>query len=181
MCLWHPDADRWPRFPARGWGSVDRGKRRRCIELRKHPFPEAEPVDWREGHTKARVKRVRLCSGGVRDHRMCGHVSRGNRETSERRWHVVKHAVTPGGKASRRNPSDRAPEESDGVIVPGKLANNGRQLPGGVNGGKDADQEEPAKGCHEPDSRPGLRVEQTGAGAHKATCTPHTRGRSRMR
>jgi hypothetical protein len=33
-----------PRRPARAWGSVDRGKHRRAIELRKHPNPEAELV-----------------------------------------------------------------------------------------------------------------------------------------
>ena len=33
------------------------------------------------------------------------------------------------GKANRRTPLDRAPEESDGVIVPKKLANSGKQRP----------------------------------------------------
>ncbi len=35
-----------PRRPAREWGSVDRGKHRRAIELRKHHIPEAELVVW---------------------------------------------------------------------------------------------------------------------------------------
>ena len=33
------------------------------------------------------------------------------------------------GKANRRNPAARAPEESDGDIVPGKSANKGKQFP----------------------------------------------------
>jgi hypothetical protein len=54
-----------PRLSARGWGSVDRGKRRRGIELRKHLFLEAEPVDWREGNTVDDDKRVVERSSGV--------------------------------------------------------------------------------------------------------------------
>jgi hypothetical protein len=54
-----------PRSPARGWGSVDSGKCRRGIELRKHLIPEAEPVDWREGNTFDGGKRVVERSGGV--------------------------------------------------------------------------------------------------------------------
>ena len=39
------------------------------------------------------------------------------------------HARTAGGKAHRRNPSARAPGESDGNIVPKKSANKGAQPP----------------------------------------------------
>lgn len=54
-----------PRLPARAWGSVDRGKRRRGIELRKHLIPEAEQVDCGEGNTFDGVMRVVERSGGV--------------------------------------------------------------------------------------------------------------------
>ena len=80
-------------------------------------------MGWREGETKTCVTQVRVRSGGVKDHRMCGHVSRGNRETSERRLPVIEHGTAIEGKANCRNPSVRAPEESDGVIVPEKSAN----------------------------------------------------------
>ena len=118
-----------PRRSARSWGSVDRGKHRRCIELRKHYIPEAEPVGWREGNTFGGVMRVVECSGGVPDQRMCGHVSHGNRETPERRFDMSDHRQTAGGKAHRRNPSARAPGESDGNIVPKKSANKGTAVP----------------------------------------------------
>ena len=99
------------------------------MELRKHLFPEAELVDWREGHTDRGDKRVAVCSGGVKDQRMCGHVSHGNRETSERRRPVIEHGRAAGGKVNRRNPSARASEESDGVVVPENPANKGPQRP----------------------------------------------------
>jgi hypothetical protein len=76
-----------PRRTARAWGSVDRGKHRRAIELRKHQIPEAELVEWREGNTGHRDMRVVCCSGGVREPGMCGHSLHGNRETSGRSLH----------------------------------------------------------------------------------------------
>jgi len=78
------------------------------MELRKHLFPEAELVDWREGHTDGDDTRVAVRSGGVKDQRMRGHVSHGSRETSERRQPVIEHGTAAGGKAKRRNPSVRA-------------------------------------------------------------------------
>ena len=42
---------------------------------------------------------------------------------------MIEHGTAAGGKANRRNPSVRAPEESDGVIVPEKWANKGLQCP----------------------------------------------------
>lgn len=42
---------------------------------------------------------------------------------------MIEHGTATEGKANRRNPSVRAPEESDGVIVPGKSANKGLQRP----------------------------------------------------
>jgi hypothetical protein len=53
-------------------------------EAAKHPFPEAEPMGWREGNTHEDGMQVITRSGGVRELGMCGHSLRGNRETSER-------------------------------------------------------------------------------------------------
>ncbi len=60
------------------------GKHRRAIEFRKHLFPEAELVVWREGKTGHRDMRVLSCSVGVREPGMCGNSLHENRETSER-------------------------------------------------------------------------------------------------
>lgn len=115
------------------------------MELRKHLFPEAELVDWREGHTDGDDTRVAVCSGGVRDQRMRGHVSHGSRETSERRQPVIEYGSAAGGKADRRNPSARAPEESDGVIVPQNLANKGPQRPAESGEGRTPAKRNPQK------------------------------------
>jgi len=48
-----------------GAATVDRGKHRRCIELRKHVLSEAEPVVWREGNTDRLVTRETVRYGGV--------------------------------------------------------------------------------------------------------------------
>ena len=71
-----------PRRPARAWGSVDRGKHRRAIELRNHLIPEAELVGWCEGKTGHRDMRGMFCSGGVREPGICGHSPHENRDTS---------------------------------------------------------------------------------------------------
>ena len=90
-----------PRRPARAWGSVDRGKHRRAIELRKHLFPEAELVIWREGKTGHRDKRVVSCSGGVRRPGAggLGNPSIGLRDTGCRAHvlstHFPAYALTP--------------------------------------------------------------------------------------
>ena len=102
-------------------------------------------MGWREGETGACVTQVRSRSGGVRDHRMYGHVSRGNRETSERRLPVNEHGTTTVRKANRRNLTDRAPEESDGVIVPEKLANRGLQRPAELMEGRMPTKRNPQK------------------------------------
>jgi len=113
-----------PRRPARAWGSVDRGKRRRAIELRKHLIPEAELVTWREGNTGRSEKRVASCSGGVREPGMCGHSSHGNRETSGRSLRSTEVAMAEAtGKANNRTPVASSPEESDDCIVPEKRPN----------------------------------------------------------
>ena len=114
-----------PRRPARALGSVDRGKHRQAIELRKHHIPEAELVAWREGETGRCDKRVAPCSGGVREPGMCGHSSHGNRETSGRNLHGTEAAMPEAiGKVSNRTPVVFSPEESDGNIVPKKSVNN---------------------------------------------------------
>jgi hypothetical protein len=61
---------------------------------------------------------------------MGGHVSHGNRETSERCLQMsLTSYAEPAGKANRRNLAGRAPEESDGDVVPGKSANKGMKFP----------------------------------------------------
>ena len=60
---------------------------------------------------------------------MCGRVTHGNREAPERRSDMRDHERTAQGKANRRNPCVGATGESDGDIVPGKLANKGEQPP----------------------------------------------------
>ena len=113
-----------PRRSVRAWGSVDRGKHRRAIELRKHRIPEAELVVWREGNTGRSAKRGASCSGGVEEPGMCGHSSHENRETSGRSLRSGGAATAEAtGKASSRKPVVGSPEESDGNIVPGKSAN----------------------------------------------------------
>ena len=83
-------------------------------------------MDWCEGKTGHRDKRVVSCSGGVREPGMCGHSSRENRETSGRNLRGTEAATAEAtGKVSSRTPVVVSPEESDGNIVPGKSANNG--------------------------------------------------------
>ena len=114
-----------PRRAARAWGSVDRGKHRRAIELRKHLIPEAELVAWREGNMGRSDKRGASCSGGVEEPGMCGHSPRGNRETSGRNLHGTEASMTEAiGEVSSRKPVVVSPEESDGNIVPVKSVNN---------------------------------------------------------
>ena len=114
-----------PRRPARAWGSVDRGKHRRAIELRKHYILEAELVVWREGKIGHSDKRVVSCSGGVREPGMCGHSSHENRETSVGNLHGTEASMTEAiGKVSSRTPVVVSPEESGGNIVPEKSVNN---------------------------------------------------------
>ena len=85
---------------------------------------------WREGNTGGNVMRAAFCSGGVREPGMCGHFLRGNRETSGRSLRGVKATVAEiTGKVSSRNPVIGSPEESDGVVVPEKSANNGTVFP----------------------------------------------------
>ncbi len=85
---------------------------------------------WREGKTGHRDKRVMSCSGGVRELGMCGHSPRENRETSEGNLRGTEAATTEAtGKVSSHTPVVVSPEESDGNIVPGKLANNGTLVP----------------------------------------------------
>ncbi len=105
-------------------------KHRRAIELRNHPIPEAELVDWREGKPGHRDKRVVPCSGGVREPGMCGHSPRGNRETSGRNLRGTEIATAEAtGKVSSSTPVVISSEESDGNIVPGKSVNNGVTTP----------------------------------------------------
>ncbi len=100
------------------------------MELRKHFIPEAELMDWREGHMGAGDMRVCSCSGGVRDQRMGGHVPRGNRDTPERCLPKnLGSEAEVAGKADRRNPVAGAAGESDDAIVPKKSANKGKQCP----------------------------------------------------
>ena len=85
---------------------------------------------WSEGNTGRCVMRAAFCSGGVREPCMRGHFLRGNRETSGRSLRGVKATVAEiAGKVNSRNPVIGSPEESDGVIVPEKSANNGTAFP----------------------------------------------------
>ncbi|HBA84383.1 MAG TPA: hypothetical protein DCZ95_09850 [Verrucomicrobia bacterium] len=93
---------------------------------------------------------------------------------------VIEHGTTTGGKANRRNPSDRAPEESDGVVVPEKLANNGRPCPAESMEGRT-----PTKRNLQKDAT--IRVQDRSVVSSKLErvrreiLAPCTRGRSRMR
>lgn len=145
------------------------------MELRKHLFPEAELVDWREGHTDRGDKRVAVCSGGVKDQRMCGHVSHGNRETSERRRPVIEHGRAAGGKVNRRNPSARASEESDGVVVPENPANKGPQRPAVSGEGRTPARAQTWTIVWTPDSAP---AEKAGAKGDTRDYNTNKRGQS---
>ena len=74
---------------------------------------------------------------------------------------VPATAIT--GKANRRNPVVSSVEESDGVIVPEKLANKGGGNPCGVDGGKDADQEEVSERSRVSDTEPNRTQSLTSA------------------
>ena len=98
-----------PRRPAKAWGSVDRGKHRRAIELRKHLIPEAELVVWREGNMGRSDKRGVSCSGGVEEPGMCGHSLHENRETSGRSLQGGEATLAEAmGKANSRKPVARS-------------------------------------------------------------------------
>ncbi len=85
---------------------------------------------WREGKTGRRDMRVMSCSGGVRELGMCGHSSRGNRDTSGRNLRGIEVATSEAtGKVSNHKPVVNSPEESGGNIVPGKSTNNGSVVP----------------------------------------------------
>ena len=91
--------------PVRAWGSVNSGKHRRAIELRKHQLPEAELVAWREGNTGHSVKRAVSCSGGGKELGMCGHSPRENRDTSGRSLCRLETAQAEAtGKVNSRTP-----------------------------------------------------------------------------
>ncbi len=79
---------------------------------------------WREGNMGRNVMRDTPCSGGVEEPGMCGHSSHGNRDTSERNLRGREAAmVEASGKVKSRNPGVESTEESDGNMVPEKLAN----------------------------------------------------------
>ena len=168
-----------PRRPARAWGSVDRGKHRRAIELRKHLIPEAELVAWREGNMGRSDKRGASCSGGVEEPGMCGHSPRGNRETSGRRLHGGEAAMTEAtGKANSRKPVASSPEESDGNIVPEKSANKGVATPAeSMEGRTPTERNSGQEAAHRTQSR----VSASNGLDRVRQMTPTTRGRSRMR
>ncbi len=116
-----------PRRPARAWGSVDRGKHRRAIELRKHHIPGVDTVmSARRQHGQVRdCKCLAIpaesenlacvdthCTGiGIPREGVCMEIEASISEAT--------------GKVESHTPVVGSPEESDGVIVPGKLANNG--------------------------------------------------------
>ena len=64
---------------------------------------------------------------------------------------------------SSRTPVVGSPEESDGIIVPEKLTNKGGGNPGGVDGGKDVDQEEVSEGSRVSDTEPNRTQSLTSA------------------
>ena len=88
---------------------------------------------------------------------MCGHVSHGNRDTSERSLYMRHKCAETKGKANRRNPSVRTPEESDGNIVPKKSANKGAQPPA-----ERIEERTPTKG--NPQKRGSYRIQDRSCG-----------------
>jgi hypothetical protein len=64
------------------------------------------------------------------------------------------------GKVNSHAPVVGSPEESDGVIVPEKLANNGSIFPGGADGGKAPDLEEVSKSRQAPGTDPTSPVDR---------------------
>ena len=112
-------------------------------------------MDRYEGNTGHRDKRVVSCSGGVREPGMCGHSPRENRETSGRSLRGGE-AATAGatGKVSSRNPVVTSPEESDGNVVPEKLANKGVATPAESIEGRAPTERNPGQGAaHRAQSR----------------------------
>src|SRR5690625_2661691 len=117
-----------PRRPARAWGSVDRGKRRRAIELRNHLIPGAETVACeRRQHGRSRHSRaaVRLAESEnlacvdtfrTRTERPRKGACMGIRETSD---------AGTTGKVNSHSTVVRYAKESDGNIIPEKSANKG--------------------------------------------------------
>ncbi len=149
-----------PRRPARAWGSVDRGKHRRAIELRKHHIPEAELVGWREGNTGRDDMRDPVCSGGVKEPGMCGHSPRENRETSGRSLLGSEAALAEAtGKVSSRTPVVQFPRGVGRCSSTEEVGEQGGGRPGGVDGGKDTDQEEASEGGRVSDPEPSKRVD----------------------
>ena len=68
--------------------------------------------------------------GGVVEPGMCGHSLRGNRDTSRRSLDGTEASIPEAtGKVNSHTPVVSSPEESDGVIVPEKWANNGTTIP----------------------------------------------------
>jgi len=87
-------------------------------------------VVWREGNIEHRDKRVVYCSGGVKEPGMCGNSPHENRETSGRSLSGGEACqAETAGKVKSCTPVVSSPEESDGNIVPEKLANKGAAIP----------------------------------------------------
>ena len=86
-----------------------------------------EPSPWAggEGERASRnYSRAVRHPGGVRELGMCGHSVHGNRETSERSLPGFETAwAEAAGKAQADHPQQGSTEESDGNVVPKKLAN----------------------------------------------------------
>src|SRR5690625_1023779 len=121
-----------PRRPARAWGSVDRGKRRRAIELRNHLIPGAETVvcarrqQGRPRHSQAVVRPAES------ENLACVDTFRTRTERPRKgACMVIRETSYAGaaGKVSSHNPVVSSPEESDGNIVPEKSANKGTAFP----------------------------------------------------
>ena len=86
-----------------------------------------EPSPWSggEGDADCRATQAVGRPGGVRELGMCGHSLRENRETSERSLLGFETAWAEAvGKAQAEHQRLVSTEESDGNVVPKKLANN---------------------------------------------------------
>ena len=125
------------------------------MELRNHYFPEAELVGWREGNRGCGDMRVAALSGGVREPGMCGHSSRENRETSGRILHGREAAMTEAtGKVNSRTPVAWFPRGVGRSHSTEEVDEQKDERPCGVDGGKDADQEEVNDGSRILDTVP---------------------------
>ena len=129
-----------PRRTVRAWGSVNRGKHRRAIELRNHQFRDADRVvctgrQYVNGCLyENTLAHLRSC--GVVEPSMCGHSLHGNREISEYHLHGINPFIEEAWGKEIYTAQAYGSEKSDIVIVPKKPANN-MQRYGGVGGGKD--------------------------------------------